>query len=315
MDAVVPGVHAELFRFARRTLDIRRVLDLVAEGFQFGPAGIVPEDLFHQRVFRRDDDEGDAVNRVGTGRIDGQFFAQVGNVEAEFQTFGTADPVLLHGFDALGPAGNLVHVLQQLIGVIGDLEEPLAQAFLVHFVVAAPALAFDDLFVGQHGVAMVAPVDGRLLFHSQAALIEQFEEPLGPFIVFRFARNDFPVPVIGQAHGLQLPCHVGDVVHGPFLRRDAMLDSGIFGRHAERVEAHGMQDIEAPHGAETRHYIADGVVAHMTHMQVARRIREHFQHIGFRFRFVFFTSESFMLFPILLPFCFYGMGRIFFFHK
>ena len=179
---------------------------------------------------------------------------------------------------------------------------------------AAPAFSVFDLFVGQDRVAMVAPVDGRFLFDGQTPFVEQFKEPLGPLVIIGLARDDFAVPVVGQAHSLQLPRHVGDIVQGPFLRRDAMLDGSIFRRHAKRVEPHGMQYVEAPHGAEPGDHVADGIVAHMTHVQVARRIGEHFQHIGFWFSFFFFAFERFMLFPILLPFGFNGMGCIFLFH-
>ena len=62
-----------------------------------------------------------------------------------------------------------------------------------------------------------------------------------------------------------------------------MLDGRIFRRHAKRVKAHGMQHIKAPHGAEAGNHVANGIVAHVAHMQIAGGIREHLQYIGFGF--------------------------------
>ena len=93
-----------------------------------------------------------------------------------------------------------------------------------------------------------------------------------------------------------------------------MLDSRIFRRHAKGVKAHGVQYIKAPHGAETGNHIANGIVAHVAHMQIAGGIREHLQYIGFGFGRINLAFKSVVLFPVLLPFLFYGMGSIFFFH-
>lgn len=90
-------------------------------------------------MLRRDDDERHAVNRIGTGRVDRQLLSQGGHVKAEFQPFGTANPVFLHDLDPIRPAGDFLHVLQEFIGIFRNLEEPLAQALLVDFVMAAPA--------------------------------------------------------------------------------------------------------------------------------------------------------------------------------
>lgn len=121
-------------------------------------------------MLRRDDDERHAVNRIGTSRVDRQLLSQGGHVKAEFQPFGTANPVFLHDLDPIRPAGDFLHVLQEFIGIFRNLEEPLAQALLVDFVMAAPAFSVFDLFVGQDRVAMVAPVDGRFLLTARPRL-------------------------------------------------------------------------------------------------------------------------------------------------
>jgi hypothetical protein len=56
---------------------------------------------------------------------------------------------------------------------------------------------------------------------------------------------------------------------------------GIFRRHAEGVPPHGVQHVESAHALVAGHDIADGVVAHMPHVDFAGRIGKHFQQIIF----------------------------------
>ena len=58
-----------------------------------------------------------------------------------------------------------------------------------------------------------------------------------------------------------------------------MLDGGVLGGQAKGIEADGMQHVVAAHAGLTGHGIADGIVARVAHVQVARRIREHLEHI------------------------------------
>ena len=301
MDAVHARVHAQFFRFTGGPFDIGGVLHLIAESFQFGFLRVVLQQFFHHGMFRRDDHESNAVDGIRTGGVHHQFLVQAGHVETEFQTFAAADPVALHGLYPVGPALQLVQIIQQLFGIVGDLEEPLAQLFLLHRLMAAPAFAVFHLFVGQHRAAGIAPVHGSFLLHSQAPFVHQFKEPLGPFVVFFLAGGHLPVPVVGKPQFLQLTGHVGNVFHGPFRRGDVVLDGRIFCRHPEGVEADGVQHVEAPHGAEPGHYVADGVVAHMAHVQVAGRIREHFQHIGFGPGIIVLHLVGLVVGPVLLP--------------
>ena len=169
-------------------------------------------------------------------------------------------------------------------------------------VVAAPAFAVDDLFIGKHRAARVAPVDRCLFLVGKAALVEKLEEPLRPFIVRRVARLDLAVPIVGKAELLLLLLHVLDVAVRPVGRLDTVLDGSILRRHAEGVKAHRMQDVEALHGLIARHDIADGVVAHMAHMQIARRIREHLECIILRTIRVGLRLVDLFRFPFLLPF-------------
>ncbi len=83
-----------------------------------------------------------------------------------------------------------------------------------------------------------------------------------------------------------------------------ILDSRIFRGQTESIPAHGMQHVETLHGLETRHNIADGIVAHMAHMDLARGIREHFKHVVLRLVMVHFDLEAAGFIPDLLPLLF-----------
>ena len=122
--------------------------------------------------------EGYAVSSIRTGGVNSNSIVKCRDFKGEFQAFATADPVMLHGFYALGPARQQVKILQQLISIIGDFEEPLAQILFNNLMVAAPAFAVDNLLVSQYGVTGVAPVYGRFLFNCQTAFVEQLKEPL-----------------------------------------------------------------------------------------------------------------------------------------
>ena len=94
---------------------------------------------------------------------------------------GLADPVALHGQHAFRPAAlQLGKILQELVAVGGDAQEPLGQILLFHTAVAAPAQAVDDLLVGQHGMAGRAPVLRGLLAVDEALFQEAQEEFLFP---------------------------------------------------------------------------------------------------------------------------------------
>ena len=72
-----------------------------------------------------------------------------------------------------------LHLLEQAVGVRRDAEEPL---LVLRFDLEAAALAapVDDLLVGEHGLVVRAPVDGRFLSVRETRLVELEEEPLGP---------------------------------------------------------------------------------------------------------------------------------------
>ena len=145
-----------------------------------------------------------------------------------------------------------------------------------------PAAAVHDLLVGEHGRALRTPVHLALLAIRQAALIHAQEEPLVPAVVFREAGGDFGGPIETEAEPLELPLHGGDVRERPFAGRRVVLDRRVLGGQAKGVPAHRMQHVVAAHPHITRQRVADGVVADVPHMQLARGIGQHFEHVVFR---------------------------------
>ena len=93
--------------------------------------------------------------------------------EDDARAVGAADPVALHRQHALGPVDQLVHVVEQPLGVVGDAQEPLRELAQLHLGAAPLAAAVDDLLVGEHRLVLRAPVDRGLAPLGQAALEER----------------------------------------------------------------------------------------------------------------------------------------------
>ena len=176
-----------------------------------------------------------------------------------------------------------------------------------HRLVAPPAGAVDHLFTGEHGLAVVAPVDRGLLAVDEPALEHLQKEQLFPAVVVRAAGGQFPVPVVAQPHGLELGAHVGDIVPGPGGRVNAALHGGVLGGQTEGVPAHGVEDVQALHALVAGDDIADGVVAHMPHVDAARGVGEHLEDVVFFPAGLCVDLEGLVPLPALLPFAFDGL--------
>ena len=138
----------------------------------------------HQRVLGREHEERDSPQRVGPRREDGDLVAGLVDAERDLGTLGPADPVPLLCQHPVGPVPlQLSHVVQQAVGVVGDLEEPLDQVAADDQRVAALAAAADDLLVGQDGLVHRAPVRRRKPPVGQPAVEQLQEEPLRPVVV------------------------------------------------------------------------------------------------------------------------------------
>ena len=151
--------HAGLFLVQLAALKVGLVGGLVLIRCHGVPIFDVALPLLQQGVLRRDDHIGGAEQGVGAGGVHRHLIAHVG-VEGDLRTGGASDPVALLDLHAL----DVVHVLQivnEPLGVGGDLQHPLA-LFLADDLAAAPlAHAVDHLLVRQHAFAAGAPVHGH----------------------------------------------------------------------------------------------------------------------------------------------------------
>ena len=192
-----------------------------------------------------------------------------------------ADPVFLHQAHLVGPAVERglgvaqLHVLQQLLGIRRDVEVIARDLALLHRGAGAPALAVDHLLVGQHGLVHRIPVHDLGLAVGDALFQHLQEQPLVPLVVAGIAGGDFAAPVDGQAHGLHLLLHVGDVLDRPLRGRHTVFQRRIFRRQAKRIPTHGHEHVVAVHAQVAREHVVDGVVAHMAHVQLAAGVRQH----------------------------------------
>ncbi len=142
-----------------------------------------------------------------------------------------------------------------------------------------PAAAIDDLLVGQHGGAERTPVHLALLAEGEAVLQHAQEEPLRPTVVVGQAGSDLRLPVIAQAQAAHLAAHVGYVLERPLAGRGLVFESGVFGGKSERIPTHGMKDVVALHPHVACESVADGVVANVAHVELARGVGQHLQDV------------------------------------
>ena len=90
-------------------------------------------DQIHQWMLRGQHHITDAKERVCPSREHGDGGVLMAHhLKIDFCTFRTADPVRLHGPHPFRPAIQQGQVIKQSIGIVGDLEKPLAQIFLFH---------------------------------------------------------------------------------------------------------------------------------------------------------------------------------------
>ncbi len=254
-------------------------LALLDEG---GERRVALRGLGRKRVLGRHRREGDAHDRVGAGGEDLESAFAITHPprglgvvgQRELDAVGAADPVPLHLLHLLGP-GEAVQGVHQLVGILRDPQVPHRDLALLDRRAGAPALAVDHLLVGEHGLVDRVPVHRAGLLVGDALLAHAQEEPLVPAVVVGRAGGQLARPVDGEAERLELPLHVGDVVPRPLRRRHPVGHGGVLGGQAEGVPAHRLQDVQALHALVVVERVVDRVVAHVPHVQLARRVREH----------------------------------------
>ena len=171
--------------------------------------------FFDQRMFRRQHHERCAPQRIGPRgeHLDREDLIgdAAGRLEGDARAFAAADPVGLQHLHPFRP--RHAAEIQQLFGVVCDLEEPLVQFLLDDRRAAALAVAIftPNLLARQGGVALRAEVHGRERAIGQPCFVQTQKEPLGPFVVIRVTRDRLMIPGKHGGHRTQLFAHVLDV--------------------------------------------------------------------------------------------------------
>ena len=227
----------------------------------------------------REHEERRAEERVRTRREDGDVDVLLLDPEDDLGALAAPDPVALHRQHVLGPGLEQAHLVEQVVGVLGDAEEPLLQVPALDLGAAALTAPVDHLLVREHGLVVRAPVDGRFPAVGEALLEEPQEEPLRPAVVGRLVRGDLAVPVDRPAHALHLRADGGDVPLDDEARMPALADGRVLGGQAEGVVAHRAQHAKAHAPPDVREDVAERVVLDVAHVELARRVREHLEHV------------------------------------
>jgi hypothetical protein len=76
---------------------------------------------------------------------------------------------------------------------------------------------------------------------------------------------------------------------------------GVFRRQPESVPTHGVEHVLALGAVITRHDIAHGIVADVAHVNAARRIGEHLEHVIMFARIVILDDKRLTVGPNFLP--------------
>ena len=300
IDRIGPGEDPRLPRICPGTLDLALESGL-------GDIGIDRFSLFiggdhaDEGMFRRKHAEGRAEHRVGASGEDLQFRFVPVDGEGGIGTFRTTDPIALHRLDRLGEA-DLFEPLQETVCVGGDPQHPLLHRLANHLVAAALALAIDHFIVGENGTQLGAPVDIRF-FPIGEPILEQFEKnPLGPVVIARIGGREFPIPVVGESHRLELGAVHLDVLACRDIGVNPPLDRVLLRRQAERIPAHRMENVETLHPLEASDDVSRGVTDGMADVQPRPRwVGEHVEDVVFRQIGSLARLEEFLFLPVALP--------------
>jgi hypothetical protein len=216
----------------------------------------------------------------------------------------------LRDLDPLGPVQRL-QVVEQLVGVVGDLEEPLLEvAFLDHVARALTRAVAQHLLVGQHGLAPGAPVDRCLLAVRQPRLQEAQEDPLGPADVLRVVAAHLPPPVVDGTEALDGLLQLGDAGVGERPGVDAGLDGRVLRRQPEGVEPHRTEDGIAVHRPVADDQVPERVVPHVALVSRPTRVGVHAERVERRARVVGLDLIRALIPPPGLPLLLYLLDVI-----
>ena len=271
-----------------------------------GPVGDLVLPLLQKGMLRGDDHVGSSVQSVGTGGVNGDIVAHVG-LEGDLRTGGAADPVLLLDLHTLDEV-QIVQVVDEAVGILGDAEHPLALFLTDHLAAAALAHTLHHFLIGQDALAAGAPVHGHGGLVCQVVLKELEEYPLGPLVVVGIGGVHAAVPVEAITQHLELPGEILDVLLGDNGGMYMVLDGEVLRGEAEGIEANGEEHIVPLHALFPGDHINSGKGPWMTHMEACRRgIRELDEAVELFSGLVAGDGGVGLgLFPVVLPFLFNG---------
>jgi hypothetical protein len=206
-----------------------------------------------------------------------------------------------------------IEAFQQLVGILRDLQHPLAQRPPHARIAADFRQAVDDLFVRERRAELRAPPDRQLLLIRQAAVEQLLEDPLRPLVVGGVRRIDLALPVVREAERFQLLAEALNVALGRDARVSARAHGVLLCGQAERVPAHRVQHVEAAHSLVASDDVRRRIAFGMADMEpIAGRVREHVEHVVFRLRRVDLRGRAKrgLTVPIGLPLRFDLLERI-----
>ena len=260
-----------------------------------------------QRMLGREHEERRAEERVRTRGEDR-------DVDVAARRRGRGSPRLRSGRSSCAASlatrsgqSTSVELVEQVVGVRGDAEEPLLELALLDLGAAAFAVAVLHLLVREHGLVVRAPVDGRLLAVGEPAPRGTAGTATASSGSIGLVRRELARPVDRPAHALHLVADPFDVALDDLARMLALLERRVLGGQPERVVAHRTQHLVARAAVEMREDVTERVDEHVPDVQRARRIREHLEHVvlalvprraGLRVR----NLERAVLVPNPLPF-------------
>jgi len=250
-------------------LDLGRLLNLLQVGLELRTL-VITDQLIGQFGVGGYHHESRAEQRVRAGGECGDRLIAALDFEGDCRALRTSDPVSLHRQNPIGPARlQLIHVIEQSLRIVGDLEIPLIELAFGNRGAAPLALTIDDLFVRQHGLVFGAPVDERVFAVGQAPLEEAQEQPLRPSVVLGVAGVEFARPVEAQAVSLERRFLGLDVPIGPFRGMGVVANGGILGGQPEGVPTDRVQHFIPLHPPQPGKHIPHRVRLGMTHVQIA----------------------------------------------
>src|SRR3989344_6265782 len=159
-------------------------------------------------MLRRQHQIGCAKKRVRPGRKDLKLSEiRPSYLELYKRPFGLPYPISLGDLYPFAPV-DIIQILKQSVGVLGNFEKPLLKFFFERLRAASLTLAVYNLLVGQHRLARRAPINQSFLAVSQAPFEHLDENPLRPFVIFGVVGFQMLVPGKAAAYRLELAVKV-----------------------------------------------------------------------------------------------------------